>query len=158
MLFWSHREITRKESLTMNVVIITIPLLFTLFYPNIGTILGYVGAITGLLIMYILPVMVHLKRMRTRIENPMLAEAIDKNAFIAKGQVVDGAPASPKLRIRDDFLKKNRGRLGEIEANRGDKKKEWRNYYIQCALHSVIPVYGVLILFFQFYKFPSTQA
>jgi len=85
LLFWTKREITRKEEIALNVVIITIPLLFTLFYPNIGTILGYVGAITGYLIMYILPVMVHLKRMKTRIENPLLAEAIDMNAFIARG-------------------------------------------------------------------------
>jgi hypothetical protein len=85
LLFWTKREITRKEEIALNIGIITIPLLFTLFYPNIGTILGYVGAITGYLIMYILPVMVHLKRMKTRIENPLLAEAIDMNAFIARG-------------------------------------------------------------------------
>ena len=117
MLFWTTREITRKESLIMNITIIIIPLLFTLFYPNIGTILGYVGAVTGLLIMYILPVMVHLKRMKTRITNPLLAEAIDNNAFIARGKVTVGAPTSPKLRIRDDFLKKNRGKMGDIESS-----------------------------------------
>lgn len=87
LLFWTKRDITRKEEIALNVGIITIPLLFTLFYPQIGTILGYVGAITGYLIMYILPVMVHLKRMRTRIENPLLAEAIDMNAFLARGAV-----------------------------------------------------------------------
>lgn len=87
LLFWTKRDITRKEEIALNVGIITIPLLFTLFYPQIGTILGYFGAITGYLIMYILPVMVHLKRMRTRIENPLLAEAIDMNAFLARGAV-----------------------------------------------------------------------
>jgi hypothetical protein len=81
LLFWSKREITKKEDLIMNITIITIPLLFTLFYPKIGTILGYVGAFTGFAIMYLLPVMVHLKRMKTRITNPLLAEAMDMNEF-----------------------------------------------------------------------------
>lgn len=81
LLFWSKREITRKEEITLNVTIIIIPMLFTLFYPQIGTILGYVGAFTGFAIMYLLPVMVHLKRMKTRITNPLLAEAIEMNAF-----------------------------------------------------------------------------
>jgi sodium-coupled neutral amino acid transporter 9 len=81
LLFWSKRPITRKEEITLNITIIAIPVLFTLFYPHIGTILGYVGAFTGFAIMYLLPVMVHLKRMKTRITNPLLAEAIDMNAF-----------------------------------------------------------------------------
>lgn len=62
-------------------MIIIIPVIFTLFYPNVGTILGYVGAIGGFVIMYLLPVMIHLKRMKTKIQNPLLAEAIDMNAF-----------------------------------------------------------------------------
>lgn len=82
MLFWPHRPLTRKEEWILNITIITIPLLFTLFYPHIGTILGYVGAFTGFAIMYLLPVMVHLKRMKTRITNPLLAEALDMNAFL----------------------------------------------------------------------------
>jgi len=131
LLFWTKREITRKEEIALNVGIITIPLLFTLFYPNIGTILGYMGALTGYLIMYILPVMVHLKRMKTRIDNPLLAEAIDMNAFIARGQVakpeeIGGPPTSPKLRIRDDFLKKNRSQMTKIESN---KQKDMNRYY-----------------------------
>jgi len=130
--FWSKREITRKEEVILNVTIITIPLLFTCFYPNIGTILGYVGAITGLLIMYILPVMVHLKRMKTRITNPLLAEAIDMNAFIARGKVekpenMGANPTSPKLRIRDDFLKGNRRRLDDMESR---KKNDMNRYYV----------------------------
>ena len=97
----------------MNFIIITIPLLFTLFYPQVGTILGYIGAVTGFPIIYVFPVLVHLKRMKTRITNPLLAEAIDMNAFVAAGQTDKasfgrGGPASPKLRIRDEFLKKNR--------------------------------------------------
>lgn len=152
-MFYSSREITRKEEIAMNVIIITIPLIFLIVYPSIGTVLGYIGAVTGFPIIYVLPVMVHLKRMKTRIENPLLAEALDMNAFVAAGekQKPVGGPMSPKLRIRDDFLKKNRRQLDDLEKNK--KKADWNAYYTQCILHSVIPVYGFLILFFQFYKF-----
>ena len=150
ILFWSKREITKKEKVILNIVIITIPLIFLIVYPNIGTILGYVGACTGFLIMYVLPVMVHLKRIKTKITNPLLAEAIDMNAFIVKGKTErpnspTGNPVTPKLRIRDDFLKQNRPKLGEIERQ---KKDDMNKYYLQCVLHSVIPVYVFLILFF----------
>ena len=43
-------------------------LLFALFYPNIGTVLSYVGAICGFVIVYLLPVMVHLAQSREEIE------------------------------------------------------------------------------------------
>lgn len=100
----------------MNITIITIPMLFTLFYPHIGTILGYVGAFTGFAIMYLLPVMVHLKRMKTRITNPLLAEALDMNAFLLSTmQNNDGLPTSPKIKINDEFLKKRRTRLDEAD-------------------------------------------
>lgn len=45
-----------------------IPLLFALFYPNIGTILSYVGAFAGFLIIYCIPVLVYLKKLRTETE------------------------------------------------------------------------------------------
>lgn len=60
----------------LTITFSAIPLLFALFYTNISTILSYVGAITGFALIYVFPVMVHLKRMRLKIENPMLAEAM----------------------------------------------------------------------------------
>ncbi len=151
LLFWSKREITRKEEITLNITIITIPMLFTLFYPNIGTILGYVGAFTGFAIMYLLPVMVHLKRMKLRITSPLLAEAIDMNAFQTSSvQKENAPPSSPKININDDFLRKRRTRVAEMDNQR---KEDMNRYYTQCVLHTSIPIFGALIVFFQFYKF-----
>ena len=154
LLFWSKREITRREEIILNMVIILIPVFFTLVYPNIGTILGYVGAFTGFVIMYLLPVMVHLKRMKTRIQNPLLAEAIDMNAFRLdaagtqrKGEVL----SSPKITLNDEFMKRRRLRVEE--SLHQQRQADMNRYYTQCVLHSFIPVYGFLILFFQFYKF-----
>jgi len=60
-LFFRDKEITQKIFLSVNVVNLLIPTLITIFYPKIGSILGKIGAIAGLLIVYILPVITHLK-------------------------------------------------------------------------------------------------
>jgi hypothetical protein len=45
--------------------------------------------------------------MKTRIMNPILAEAIDQNAFAASaGQTKNGVPGTPKITVNDEFLRK----------------------------------------------------
>lgn len=53
-----------------------VPTLITIFYPKIGSILGMIGAVAGLFIVYILPVITHLKKMRQDLQHPVLAMAI----------------------------------------------------------------------------------
>jgi hypothetical protein len=60
----------------MNASCTLIAMLFAMFYPNVGTVLSYFGAVSGLLIIYCLPVFVHLKYKDTSMKNPLLAEAI----------------------------------------------------------------------------------
>ena len=106
-IFWQNSEISRKNEIILNVGLTFIPLLFALFYPNIGTVLSFAGALPGFLIIYLLPVMVHLKRMKTRIMNPILAEAIELNAFGASaGQSKGGVPGTPKISVNDELLRK----------------------------------------------------
>ena len=106
-IFWQNSEIKRNEEIALNVGLTFIPLLFALFYPNVGTVLSFAGALPGFLIIYLLPVMVHLKRMKTRIMNPILAEAIDHNAFGASaGPMNNGVPGTPKITVNDEFLRK----------------------------------------------------
>lgn len=80
-LFWRKAEVSPKIEFTLNILFTAIPLMFALFYTNISTILAYVGAFTGFALIYVFPVMVHLKRMKLKIENPLLAEAIDRNEY-----------------------------------------------------------------------------
>lgn len=75
-LFFRDREITTPIFMGVNVVNLTIPTMITIFYPKIGSILGLIGAVAGLLIVYILPVITHLKKFRTELEHPLLAKAI----------------------------------------------------------------------------------
>jgi len=61
-----------------------IPFLFAILYPNVGTILTYIGSLAGFLIIYCAPVFVHLKKLKTEITNPLLARAIHTNEFETK--------------------------------------------------------------------------
>jgi len=80
-LFYRNKPTTKLIDLVMNLSMTLIPLLFALFYPNIGTILSYASAVSGLLIIYVFPVMVHLKQMKSRIMHPLLAEALETNEY-----------------------------------------------------------------------------
>jgi hypothetical protein len=62
--------------------------MFALFYQQVGTILSYTGAISGFLIIYVLPVMIHMKRLRTSIENPLLAEALNETGLTLKRNLI----------------------------------------------------------------------
>ena len=75
-LFFRDQEVTPRIFYSVNTVCLLVPTLITIFYPKIGSILGLIGAIAGLLIVYILPVITHLKKFRTEIEHPLLAMAI----------------------------------------------------------------------------------
>lgn len=41
--------------------------MFTILYPNVGSVLAYVGAVAGFLIIYTIPVLVHLSKMREKL-------------------------------------------------------------------------------------------
>jgi hypothetical protein len=75
-LFFRDKEITPKIFYIVNYVELFIPTMITIFYPKIGSILGYIGAFAGLLIVYILPVITYLKKYKTELEHPLLAKAI----------------------------------------------------------------------------------
>jgi hypothetical protein len=80
-LFFRDKEIDTKIFFSVNTINLLIPTLITIFYPKIGSILGQVGAVAGLLIVYILPVITHLKKVRTEIEHPLLAKAIQEDQY-----------------------------------------------------------------------------
>ena len=86
-LFFRAQEPAKMISLTITLGINVFPLICALYIPHIGTLLAGVSTVSGYLIIYILPVFVHLKHMRTKITNPLLAEALVMNEF--KTQKVD---------------------------------------------------------------------
>jgi len=56
-----------------------VALAFACFYPKVGNILSIIGAFAGFFIVYFLPVVGYLKKMKTQIQYPMVAKALQKN-------------------------------------------------------------------------------
>ena len=59
--FWREGEASASKKQLINFIISFLPLIFAVFYPNIGTILSYAGAISGFFIIYVLPVFAYLR-------------------------------------------------------------------------------------------------
>ena len=48
-------------------------------YPNVGSIMGILGAFSGLMMMYILPIVTYLKRRHLEYKSPEIVLALDEN-------------------------------------------------------------------------------
>jgi hypothetical protein len=68
-----------KTGYVFNLVMLLITTIIGATYPHVGSILGKVGALCGLFMMYILPIIVHLRRQAHMIRNPSLALALHEN-------------------------------------------------------------------------------
>lgn len=121
----------------MNASCTIISLLFALFYPNVGTVLSYFGAASGFLIIYCLPVFVHLKHKKTQMQNPILAEALQKNSYHFESR---NTLASPKIIVNDDLIKSR--------SHYNSKKPSMLRYNIYYCLHMMIPLYGLATVVF----------
>jgi hypothetical protein len=77
--------------------------MITIFYPKIASILGLIGSIAGLFIVYILPVITHLKKFKTEIEHPLLAKAIAEDQYEFRTTGVVAENKSPKIAIRREL-------------------------------------------------------
>jgi|TARA_B110000285_G_scaffold214995_1_gene260916 hypothetical protein len=60
----------------LNIGISVVPLSMAIFYPKIGTILGYAGAASGFFMIYLIPVITYMKMRKIEILYPELASAI----------------------------------------------------------------------------------
>jgi hypothetical protein len=56
----------------------------SVFYPSIGTLAGYLGSVSALFCVYVLPTVTYLKYKYTEVKNPFLAYAIRENKFTVK--------------------------------------------------------------------------
>lgn len=71
----SGKLISNKVFNTWTILILLIPSTITVVYPKIADILSYVGAVAGLFVVYILPVVTHLHKLKIESDNPLFAEA-----------------------------------------------------------------------------------
>ena len=75
-LIWKGELNNEFKFKMLNVSISLVPLLFALFYPKVGSILGYAASVSGFLMIYIVPIMAYMKMKKIEIMNPLLAAAI----------------------------------------------------------------------------------
>jgi len=59
----------------LTVVILLIPLSVSVFYPQIAKILGYVGAVAGIFVLYALPIFTYLVKLKNESDNPIISQA-----------------------------------------------------------------------------------
>lgn len=108
-LFFRNTEISKRIFFVTTFFLNFVPFLFAILYPNVGTILTYIGSLAGFLIIYCAPVLVHLKKLKTEITNPLLARAIHTNEFETKNNfdnldisaTSSRGPQSPTIKIKD---------------------------------------------------------
>ena len=110
-LFFKAEEPAKMISVAINVGINLFPFICALYIPHIGTLLGVVGTISGYLVIYVLPVFVYLKHERTKITNPLLAEALVMNEY--KTEKFDDK--SPQIAVSNDFIRRQKN----LQARQG---------------------------------------
>ena len=59
-LFFRSQKSDRSSSILIGVCLNASGFFCAIFYPNVGSVLAYFGAIAGFLIIYTIPVLVHL--------------------------------------------------------------------------------------------------
>ena len=60
-LLWREKMPSKLAEYLMNVIVCCIPLVIALFTPDIGSLLSYMGSISGFVAIYLLPVLTHIK-------------------------------------------------------------------------------------------------
>jgi len=104
ILFRGVNEISDKRFRITTVSLLMVPTFVAIFYPKVASVLGIIGAIAGLLIVYILPVITYLKKVKTECEHPLLAKAIHKNEYEVK-DIAHDLNVSPKITVSRKLLK-----------------------------------------------------
>mmetsp|Transcript_22503 Transcript_22503/g.27780 ORF Transcript_22503/g.27780 Transcript_22503/m.27780 type:complete len:139 (+) Transcript_22503:312-728(+) len=101
-LFFNSNQPGRVVDLFISLGINLFPLICALYIPKISVLLSIVGTVAGYLIIYVLPIFVYMKHQRTKLTNPLLAEALVLNEF--KTQKVDDK--SPQIVLSNEYLRK----------------------------------------------------
>jgi hypothetical protein len=81
-----------------------VPTVVAIVYPKVASVLGIIGSIAGLIIVYILPVITYLKKVKTECENPILAKALDKNMYEVNNNSSQ-IHMSPKIVVSNALLR-----------------------------------------------------
>lgn len=133
---------SQGANLVFNAVLILIATVIGSTFPKVGSILGYVGGFVGLGLIYIIPIMVYLKRYKLNLESPKLVKALDNNLIQSVtdlDQIDEGLTTTPKIGVllSPDSTRLNKSDLIEdrtslISSNSVELLyTDYKPYYIQ---------------------------
>ena len=114
--------------------------LFAIFYPNVGSVLAYVGSIAGFLIIYTIPVLVHLRQMREKIFK--LGSDPDPEFDVSLEHINDKDIHAND----DDKFSRVDSKTGKPFSSFTQEQLMWRKYYLSVAFNMMIPIYGFAIM------------
>ncbi|KAJ4459102.1 Transmembrane amino acid transporter [Paratrimastix pyriformis] len=127
-----------SQVLPATVLFFGATLMFAMFYPNIGLVLRFSGAFCGLVYIYGLPVLVEmLVRRRRHVE---FRAAVLAGAQPVRPEAATLDEASPLVPA---------GPLGPVE--RTALSREQTRYWVHFCLHGLILLFGLSLLFLQFF-------
>jgi hypothetical protein len=112
----------------------------------VGSVIGVVGAFTGLFLMYIIPVFVYVKRIKISIDFPHILYGLENNK-IKRYQNPDknkNIQYSPRFEVdlKGEPIKK-------LTAQEKSKRKQ--DYIVAIVFHSFIILIGLSIAILQFF-------
>ena len=119
--------------------------MFAVFYPDVGKLAGYLGSMSGLGCIYVLPTITNLKSSYTQIKHPLLAEAIRQNEFDYK--VHENPEVSPKLQVRGKFIVKN---IKKVKRDTTEDSRRMK-FYLDLAITIVIIAFGLFVVIAQYF-------
>lgn len=132
-------------TVTVNVLILILPFLLAIFYPEVGKLAGYLGSVSALGCIYVMPTISHLKSVQTQVSHPILSEAIKQNLFDSK--VSDG-DKSPQIRVDQGALLSKK-KQDEIFNTTEEQRR--RKYHIMIGVTAAIIAFGLFIVIAQYF-------
>ena len=116
---------SKKHVFIMSIVCSSLTTIISSIYPKVGTIVGIVGAFCGLYFVYVIPVCLHI----------YYSKPTPDDALSTPNQ------STMKVAMNDEEM------LGKRKKH--TSKFRWQ---VDSALHSLIIVFGLVVVVFQFYK------
>jgi len=130
--FWGE-EREDKIFYIYNLIAALPCVILAIWYPHVGSMLGYAGGVTGLFTIYLLPVLVNLKRTWLAITNPILLKMLEKRIILSYDDIdkYEQYYNNPKLDLGTDVIPKNdelRKNLIEPEIERHQDNCENKDF------------------------------
>ena len=102
-----NKSLTKKQKIMFNCWVQLFPMTISLFSESIGSILTYTGSISGFLLIFTLPVAVHLRKKYLEITNPLFLETLTRNESLVESK--QGSVAN-----REDSAQKRRSMIASL--------------------------------------------